>query len=663
MENHRLSLPAGYRIENYEVQAVLGKGGFGITYVAYDWTLGRHMAIKELLPDTIATRVDGSTVVAMGPSHEENWQWARERFVEEARILAGFRHPNIIAVHRLIEANGTVYLVMDHLEGESYEARLRRIGREPDQASLMAVIGPLLDGLQDVHAAGLLHRDIKPENILFDKRGNPVLIDFGSARSAVGATMTMTSIVTHGYSPIEQYQTRGKMGPWTDIYASAAVMARAISGDKPPVASDRIVEDDYQGLTNRQLSGFTEDFLKAVDLALQVRPEVRPDSIQAWTQLLWKEPSQPSSPNVPALSTEKGVTIPLPDLVSSSARRKWNPMHFVYVGIVAIAFAGSLAVVFFVLVKATRNRETDTKSEAESAPVASVQPAAESPVSPTQTGSTAAPERAQPDPALVQKISRLVADSDRSYRSGDFETALKDINEAADLLPDDPGILLRRARLLESMQQPADAAADYARVAALPGLSAELRSQTELKLTQLGCNVSGSPVATPAANQTMDDAPAHGGADVREDEALQPGSQLGVVGASLRDGSPGTKILRITTKARPGITVDSRQVKMHVFFYEKDTAGDIQLTESKVVSQWLSPPVNWADNEPELLDVTYILPDSNLPGSAASNGSSGRTFLGYLIGIYYNHELQDTRADPSNLAKKFPLPLYLKQEP
>ena len=297
----------------------------------------------------------------------------------------------------------------------------------------------------------------------------------------------------------------------------------------------------------------------------------------------------------------------------------------------------------------------------ESATVASVQPAAESPVSPVRTGS-AVPERPQPDPALVQKISRLVADSDRSYRVGDFEAALKGINEAADILSDDPGILLRRARLLESMQQPADAAADYARVAALPGLSPELRTQAERKLTQLGGSVSGSPSATPAANQAMDDAPSRSGSDVREDTGLQPGSTLGVVDARLRDGSPGTKVLRVAVKARPGITVDTRQVKLHVFFYEKDETGDVQLTESTVAKQWISPPINWADNEPEILDLTYTLPDSSLPGSAASNGATGRTFAGYIVGIYYNSELQDTRADPGNLAKKFPLPLYLKQD-
>jgi len=299
----------------------------------------------------------------------------------------------------------------------------------------------------------------------------------------------------------------------------------------------------------------------------------------------------------------------------------------------------------------------------ESATVASVRPAAEvPPAASAPAGNTAAPERSQPDPAFVQKINRLVADSDRAYRVGDFEAALKGINEAADMLPDDPGILLRRARLLESMQQPAEAAADYARVAALPGLPAELRTQAERKLTQLGGSASGNPAATPAAPAPGGEAATGDGNDVRDEIGLQPGSSLGIVDTRLRDGSPGMKVLRVAIKSRPGVSVDTRQMKLHVFFYEKDETGEIQLTESKVVSQWISPPVNWADNEPELLDVNYILPDSSLPGSAASNGSPGRTFEGYIVGIYYNSELQDTRADPGNLARKFPLPLYLKQE-
>jgi TPR repeat protein/serine/threonine protein kinase len=289
-EPHRLALPVGFQIEHFRIEAVLGKGGFGITYLALDLQLGKRVAIKELLPDTIATRVEGLTVVPHSVGVQEDWEWARERFLEEARTLATFSHPAIVGVHRLIEANGTVYMVMDYVEGESYEARLQRIGSEPNQASLMAVMGPILSGLEEVHAHGLLHRDIKPENILIDKRGQPVLIDFGSARESVGKTMTMTSIVTHGYSPIEQYQTKGRMGPWTDIYAIAAVMSRAIAGEKPPVASDRVLDDSYESLVIRVSKDFSHEFCFAVDQALNVRPEDRPQSILEWKQQLFVDP-------------------------------------------------------------------------------------------------------------------------------------------------------------------------------------------------------------------------------------------------------------------------------------------------------------------------------------------------------------------------------------
>jgi len=282
MEPHRLALPVGFQIEHFRIEAVLGKGGFGITYLAVDLQLGKRVALKELLPDTIATRVDGLSVVPNSVGMQENWEWARERFLEEARTLATFSHQAIVGVHRLIEANGTVYMVMDYVEGESYEARLQRIGTEQDQASLMEVISPILSGLEEVHAHGLLHRDIKPENILIDKRGQPVLIDFGSARESVGKTMTMTSIVTHGYSPIEQYQTKGRMGPWTDIYAIAAVMCRAITGEKPPVATDRLVEDDFLWLSQRNDSKFAAGLRKAIDRGLCVRTEERPRSIVGW---------------------------------------------------------------------------------------------------------------------------------------------------------------------------------------------------------------------------------------------------------------------------------------------------------------------------------------------------------------------------------------------
>jgi serine/threonine protein kinase len=286
-EHHRLALPIGYRLDHFEIVSVLGKGGFGITYLAIDHQLSKKFAIKELLPDTIATRLDGSTVVPHSSNETERWDWAKERFLEEARMLARFSHPAIVGVHRLLEGNGTVYVVMDYIEGESLETRLKRIGRETSQDDLRQVIGPILEGLKEVHAAGLLHRDIKPENILISKRGQAILIDFGSARESLGRTMSMTSIVTHGYSPLEQYQTKGRMGPWTDIYSLGAVMYKAITGEKPPVATDRVQDDEFVCLSIHSIDGYSRNFLSAIDWALQPSIPNRPQNINEFEERLY----------------------------------------------------------------------------------------------------------------------------------------------------------------------------------------------------------------------------------------------------------------------------------------------------------------------------------------------------------------------------------------
>jgi serine/threonine protein kinase len=296
MQEHRLALPVGFQFDQFRIDSLLGKGGFGITYLATDVQLGKKVAIKELLPDSIATRIEGQTVVPQTVTLEDNWQWAKERFLEEARMLAAFSHPAILAVHRLIEANGTAYIVMDYIDGDSFQTRMERMGPEADQEALMKIIGPILDGLEEVHHRGLLHRDIKPENILIDKRGRPVLIDFGSARELVGHTIAMTSIVTHGYSPIEQYQSSGKMGPWTDIYSLAAVMYRNMTGEKPPVAADRVLDDSIVPLCDTRPTGFSIEFCQGVDWALKVKPNERPQSVDHWRRNLESSSQRKISP-------------------------------------------------------------------------------------------------------------------------------------------------------------------------------------------------------------------------------------------------------------------------------------------------------------------------------------------------------------------------------
>lgn len=320
----------------------------------------------------------------------------------------------------------------------------------------------------------------------------------------------------------------------------------------------------------------------------------------------------------------------------------------VAIAILGIALAAQmLAVAWFFLPK-IRQQFVD------SAMVAAAQPAAVPLATPAPEAGSEAEPVGGPDAATVQRINRLVGEADSAYRVGEFEAALAKLDEADSLLPDDPGILLRRARAFESIQQPGPAAELYTRVLALPNLAPELRAQSSRKLEQLGEIASKRPQTSPMMDEV--------GEDVRDNTGLQPGSNLGIVDTRLREGNPGTKILRVAIKSRPGSDIDTSQMKLHVFFYEQDDTGDVQLTESKVVSQWISPPVNWADNEPELLDMTYILPDSELPGSALSNGLPGRSYAGYIVGVYYNDELQDTRAEPGQLAKRFPLPLYLKQE-
>lgn len=287
---HLNALKTGKKLHWYEIRDILGQGGFGITYLAQDLNLGHEVAIKEYLPVDLAIRTKSGTVSPVSDEHHERYYWGLERFLEEARTLGQFKHPNIVQVRNVFEANNTAYMVMEYELGETFQDILNRRKTVTEQ-DLKTIIFPIVDGMKVVHAAGFIHRDIKPANIFLRVDGDPVLLDFGSARTSLGqGEQSLTSIFSRGYAPIEQYNTSEEaQGAWTDIYSMGATMYRAISGIAPTDAVDRsaaiaqINSDTYVSITEIAGEGYSEDFLKGIDYALQFRQQDRPQTMSEWT--------------------------------------------------------------------------------------------------------------------------------------------------------------------------------------------------------------------------------------------------------------------------------------------------------------------------------------------------------------------------------------------
>ncbi len=283
----RNALPKGYKLDEYTIEHVLGAGGFGITYLALEEKLGRRVAIKEYLPGGLAMRgTDGSSVHPVSSEDKADYDYGLRRFRDEARTLVNFHHPNIVTVHRFLEANSTAYLVMQYVQGESLYEILKRDKRLPEH-ELREILLPLLDGLDKVHKAGFLHRDIKPGNIFIQGDGTPVLLDFGAARQALGEkSQSITSIVTAGYAPFEQYASKGRQGAWTDLYAMGATLYRGVTGVKPIEAPDRIAGEDFVPAVEAGKGRYSTGFLEAIDWALSMKASERPQSVAEWRAVL-----------------------------------------------------------------------------------------------------------------------------------------------------------------------------------------------------------------------------------------------------------------------------------------------------------------------------------------------------------------------------------------
>ena len=292
-EGFRDILPVGYSLHWYELLEVLGRGGYGVTYLAMDRNLRRNVAIKEYLPLDFACRESNDTVHPITDSHNELYNWGLERFLVEARTLAKFNHHNIIRVLSVFEHNNTAYMVMEYEEGSDLSV-IYQEKAAATEAELLPVFMPIIEGLSLVHQEGFIHRDIKPSNIYVRSDGSAVLLDFGSARQTLSSrTRALTSLITAGYAPFEQYnESEEEQGAWTDIYGLGSTLYFCITGEKPADALKRgssLIKqgyDVYEPVSRLAPPGFSPHFLMAIDHALMFHAEARPQTALQWADML-----------------------------------------------------------------------------------------------------------------------------------------------------------------------------------------------------------------------------------------------------------------------------------------------------------------------------------------------------------------------------------------
>ncbi|MFV1992842.1 MAG: WD40 repeat domain-containing serine/threonine protein kinase [Acidiferrobacterales bacterium] len=276
------ALAAGYILGEYVIEAILGQGGFGITYLATDTKLGSKVAIKEFFPQSQARR-DNKNRLLVNKENTGGYQWGLNQFLKEAQSLAKFKHSNIIRVLRYLELNNTAYMVMEYEEGQNLIEFTISQGNRLDERTLSKIFLPILNGLQAVHQAGLLHLDIKPDNIYLNKNQQPMLLDFGSVSKDIRhKDFSGPLALTPAYAAIEQYPNNGDQGPWSDIYSFGASMYYCVSGKKPIDSMTRyhaLLKYDPDPLQPAKLlntTGYPDFVLDCIDWALEIYPEHRP---------------------------------------------------------------------------------------------------------------------------------------------------------------------------------------------------------------------------------------------------------------------------------------------------------------------------------------------------------------------------------------------------
>ena len=291
---HMDALANGTRLAEFEIKGLLGVGGFGMVYRGYDHSLHRAVAIKEYMPTSLVGRDNLSSLTVKSVADAAAFESGLRSFIAEARLLARFDHPSLVKVYRFWEANNTAYMAMPLYEGITLKEARRRMSGPPPQEWLQSVLWSVLAGLKVLHDNSTLHRDVSPDNIFLQNIGPPVLLDLGAARRAIlDTSQKHTAILKVNYAPIEQYADARDMqeGPWTDLYAVAAVMHGCICNEPPLPATFRAVRDRLPAFSQVAQTAethfnqkYSDGFVRAISHALAIEPADRTASVEAFTQ-------------------------------------------------------------------------------------------------------------------------------------------------------------------------------------------------------------------------------------------------------------------------------------------------------------------------------------------------------------------------------------------
>lgn len=353
----------------YWVGNAIGEGGFGITYIGYNLNLEIKVAIKEYFPNGLVSRdtTNTDTVTIFSGSTQQMYEQGRDKFVNEAKALAKFDNlEGIVSVKDFFMENGTAYIVMEYVEGETLKSFLKRNGGKIAPENMFVMVKPLMKSLAEVHKKGLIHRDISPDNIMITTDSKVKLLDFGAARDiSANGNKSLSIQLKPGYAPEEQYRTHGKQGPWTDVYSLCATIYRAITGVQPIESLERIQSD---ALKKPSELGVMIDPVKenALMNGMEVFADRRFQSVSALYNALFGEYS-PTSGAVYNVPPQTNVP-PAPPVNTAPVYTPKKPNMALIAAAAAGAFVVMCIIVTAVLVTGSLNSNNNSIQEVTATP-------------------------------------------------------------------------------------------------------------------------------------------------------------------------------------------------------------------------------------------------------------------------------------------------------